>query len=46
MEKNLYVTPVCEVEDLRMESTILVGSVEVTDLEETDLFDGGSWEVE
>ena len=40
MEKNLYVTPVCEVEDLRMESTILVGSVE-----ETDLFEGGSWEV-
>ncbi len=40
-KKELYVTPVCEVEDLRMESTILVGSVEVT-----DLFEDGSWEVE
>jgi len=41
MEKKLYVTPVCEVEDLRMDSTILVGSV--GSVEETDLFEGGSW---
>ena len=40
MEKNLYVTPVCEVEDLRMDSTILVGSVE-----KTDLFEGGIWDL-
>ena len=39
MKKNIYESPICEVEELETGETILQGSVE-----KTDIFDGGSWD--